>query len=1409
MSSASSEGTSVPKKKFEFKKNLSLKRPLIDLAGNGVPNVPVNNLASKSAPKATGQPSPLFGDFLQNAGRKSDSKQATRMVACVPPMNSDSLKQGTRNPQTSDSSRVAGPMASTTSVVNARLKPFPSRTPVKENLGAQFGFSALKSNITSTPLSSELLRAPGIGIASQADGDDDNDFEVSPTQKPVAGSQLRKSVGRERRSDDGAAARKKMRFSGNSVAIGDNKEEESKGFMDDHTFRASTQSSNKGAVTGDSALACIIGEDPFDPSDSLLPDIMLPDDGDWDTVYKVATEPELSTNRNLDLPNDAETSLSLSGSPCRKTLFDVMDEICDIIGGVKMDDLLALSSLDLPKLQALLARRKQLKDKINSSGFTKHQTALDRLDCRRRTPSAGQASKSSAGASTRAEVNPRGNADLVTKSPSVLVKTPTNYKFARTNKLLTPQNKISLSSSSSSLSVSSGSKPSVETEADDSSQTARRQGRPVCGESFFDDPYSPRKSLMKLNSINRSRLPDRDSEQTMCTDSHNFTVTSGLGEFQSDPLRPSFQRKKVMVSDVHGSTSMSLTVSSPEFDNQTKWDSSILSQQRSHLDSTPRTTQEKATIFRSPVKQGPSESMQSPMTVSFVGLQKDDGLCPIFSRTNHQHSDRMMGIFQKVFGLRTFRRNQLQAVNAALMGHDCFILMPTGGGKSLCYQLPALVTPGVTVVVSPLKSLIQDQVQRLLSLEVSASHLSGEMMQSAADKIYTKLHYREPEIKLLYVTPEKISASTKLLSALDNLFQRKLLDRFVIDEAHCVSQWGHDFRPDYKKLCVLREKYPTVPVMALTATATPRVRRDILHQLRMKDPKWFMQSFNRPNLKYEVKLKKPKSLMNEVVELIKQKFSRQSGIVYCLSRRECDEVAKHLSSASIPAVSYHAGLSDSDRTNVQERWIREDRCKVVCATIAFGMGIDKPDVRFVIHYSLPKSVEGYYQESGRAGRDGLLAVCVLFYSYSDVARLRRMIEMDQNANYEGKKVHLDNLYRMVQYCENKTDCRRTQQMAYFGEVFDRKSCSDFKTAVCDTCTSKEKFQLWDATKAASLIVRGISDIKNRSRYDNYTLLHFIEVFKGSKNSKVLENGHNSCLFYNKCGEFGLDRTDTERLFRQLIIEGILDEELHVTNQDHTVCYVRLGKRASDLLAGKIKVTFHKRGGKTSVAEEQQKESCLDPREQLIEECYAELISLAKEIARRENKLNYSNIFNNETLRRIAVQLPLTTAELAAVEGVAAVKAEKYGPEFLGLTMDYTCKLTALDAQGLSESDEEDSPNSVLDDGTSPYFVHEPSSSNASQTTRKKAFKGKRKFGWKKSGRKGSKKGRKASGQTKNSQSAKAKGKSGLTQFEYKRKASGSGVSGSGASGSASSRRPGLLDAPKSRSFLSSTGSYFG
>ncbi|CAH2102322.1 unnamed protein product [Euphydryas editha] len=361
-----------------------------------------------------------------------------------------------------------------------------------------------------------------------------------------------------------------------------------------------------------------------------------------------------------------------------------------------------------------------------------------------------------------------------------------------------------------------------------------------------------------------------------------------------------------------------------------------------------------------------------------------------FDGLNYEHSELMMKMLKEKFGLTSFRHNQLQVISATLLGHDCFVLMPTGGGKSLCYQLPATLSSGITIVITPLRSLILDQVNKLKSLDIPAAYFSGEMSVSEANEVYDRLSSEEPSIRLLYVTPEKLSDSEKLQNALDTLYRQKLISRFVVDEAHCVSAWGHDFRPAYLRLGELRLRYPDAPFMALTATAAPRVRDDILHHLKIKKCKWFLSSFNRPNLSYEVLEKKSKTINTDIINIIRERFSGLSGIVYCLSRKECEGLASKLDHAGIRANAYHGKMPQNERDDVQASWLA-DRYQVICATTAFGMGIDKADVRFVIHHSLPKSVESYYQEAGRAGRDGAPAACLLYYSYSDVSRLKKIL----------------------------------------------------------------------------------------------------------------------------------------------------------------------------------------------------------------------------------------------------------------------------------------------------------------------------------------------------------------------------------------------------------------------------------
>ena len=427
---------------------------------------------------------------------------------------------------------------------------------------------------------------------------------------------------------------------------------------------------------------------------------------------------------------------------------------------------------------------------------------------------------------------------------------------------------------------------------------------------------------------------------------------------------------------------------------------------------------------------------------TFVGDTKNDGNEPALQRKDYHFSEKMFQTLKNAFGIHNFRPNQLPAINAAMLGKDCFVLMPTGGGKSLCYQLTAAISSGVTIVISPLVSLIHDQLTKLKDLGIPSNHLSGgygvetNSNWSRIQEIYDNMsgdddrNGRGKSIKLLYVTPEKIKCSESLADKFKQLYENNKLERFVIDEAHCVSQWGHDFRKDYFELKDLRTKYPNVPLMALTATATAKARGDIQRQLKMRPgdgTKWFISSFNRSNLQYNVWPKKGKSITKDIGNFIKNKFKRQTGIVYCLSRNECDSVASDLACFGILAAAYHAGLTDNKRSQIQDDWIK-DRINVIVATIAFGMGVDKPDVRFVIHYSIPKSIEGYYQESGRAGRDGRLSICILYYAQADAVRMRKLISSDACVSPQALRIHEANLQSIINYCENDVDCRRVIQV---------------------------------------------------------------------------------------------------------------------------------------------------------------------------------------------------------------------------------------------------------------------------------------------------------------------------------------------------------------------------------------------
>jgi ATP-dependent DNA helicase RecQ len=590
-------------------------------------------------------------------------------------------------------------------------------------------------------------------------------------------------------------------------------------------------------------------------------------------------------------------------------------------------------------------------------------------------------------------------------------------------------------------------------------------------------------------------------------------------------------------------------------------------------------------------------------------------------------------ILKETFGYDTFRPLQREVIENVMARRDTLAIMPTGGGKSLCYQIPALLFDGLTVVVSPLISLMKDQVEQLHALGVPALFLNSSL---SPETYHENMNYvRRGEVKLLYVAPETL-LTPRLIALLADLDVSCL----TIDEAHCISEWGHDFRPEYRQLVEVRHRFPQAVCLALTATATPRVRADIKSTLNFSASNEFVASFNRDNLYIEVTPKRDANL--QTVRFL-ERYKDQSGIIYCFSRRQVDELTDYLVHKNYSVRPYHAGLEDDERHRNQEAFIRDD-VQIIVATIAFGMGINKPNVRFVVHYDLPKSIESYYQEIGRAGRDGLPAHCLLLYSYSDVAKLKYFIEQKEG---EERRVAIQHLDAIVRYAEDEINCRRKPLLNYFGEPYSTPNCKN-----CDNCTAEAPF-LTDITIPAQ---KFLSCVKRTG--ERFGAAHVVDVLLGSKNEKVLRYEHDKLSTHGIGSE--LNKKQWMHLARQLVQMGYL-------NQDGEFRVLSLTSKATSALKDRARIM----GQLQEVQERASKKANRDELD-YNHALFALLRAKRKELADAAGVPPYV-IFSDRTLVEMAAYFPQSPESLLAISGVGQVKARQYGEVFLELIQSYCRK----------------------------------------------------------------------------------------------------------------------------------------
>ena len=642
-----------------------------------------------------------------------------------------------------------------------------------------------------------------------------------------------------------------------------------------------------------------------------------------------------------------------------------------------------------------------------------------------------------------------------------------------------------------------------------------------------------------------------------------------------------------------------------------------------------------------------------------------------------------LGVLREVFGYEQFRGPQAAIIDHACAGGDALVLMPTGGGKSLCYQVPAIVRQragrGVSVVVSPLIALMHDQVGALHEAGVEAAFLNSTLSGEEANAVERRM--LRGEVTLVYAAPERVT-TPRFLALLDSLHERGMLSLFAIDEAHCVSQWGHDFRPEYRALTVLHERFPGVPRIALTATADALTRQDIVERLQLEDARQFVSSFDRPNISYAIVEKKDPVL--QLLRFIETEHGGEAGIVYCQSRKKVEDIAKQLQEQGINALPYHAGLEPELRQRHQDRFLREDGI-VMVATIAFGMGIDKPDVRFVAHLDMPKNIEGYYQETGRAGRDGLPAAAWMAYGLQDVVNQRRMID-ESPAGEDFKQVMRGKLDALLALAE-ATDCRRVRLLGYFGEIYGegpptvgaapggvtgaspglptgtaggeapgagaRHACGN-----CDNCLSPPR--VWDGTDAARKLLSTIYRVQQASGI-SFGAGHVMDILRGKATEKVRQYGHETISTFGIGADFS--EAQLRGVLRQLIAIGALSVDGQVFNTLQLTEGSRAVLRGEQTVMLREAVATPAGKGRRSGAHRPVASAMVASLAPAAQTRYEALRAWRAEVAREHNLPAYV-IFHDATLAAIAAQGPASLGDLAGVSGIGAKKLEAYGEEVL-------------------------------------------------------------------------------------------------------------------------------------------------